>query len=119
MLIMIFRWWYGPGWGQAFRNIKMHTVGVSRSFSIPILLRTLFAPWRRVISYPGKTLEEHFRAFVDNIVSRSVGFVVRLIVLISAAIIIILTAIGYSLLAIVWPLIPLIVIFCIVMGVIG
>ena len=104
---------------MAFRNIQIHTLGVSRSFSIPILLRTLFAPWRRVISYPGKTIEEHFRAFVDNVVSRMVGFVVRLIVLISAGLIILLTALGYGLLAIIWPLIPLIIIFCIVMGVIG
>jgi hypothetical protein len=119
MLIMIFKWWYGTGWATAFKNIKTHTAGVSRSFSIPILLRTLFAPWRRVISYPGRTLEDHFRALLDNVISRLVGFVVRLMVLLAAGVLTLLTVLGYGLLAVVWPLIPLVIIYCIVRGVIG
>ena len=119
MLIMIFKWWYGPGWAQAFRNIKTHTLGVSRSFSIPILLRTLFEPWRRVITYPGRTLEDHIRSYIDNVVSRLVGFIVRLTVLFSAGLLTVITALTYCLLAIVWPLVPLLIIFCIYMGVKG
>ncbi|MEI6237777.1 MAG: hypothetical protein WCP03_04230 [Candidatus Saccharibacteria bacterium] len=119
MLIMIFKWWYGPGWSRAFKNIKIHTVGVSQSFSIPILLKTLFAPWHRMVSYPGRALDDKFRAIIDNLVSRLVGFVVRLMVLFTAALLTFLTAVGYGLLAVLWPLFPIIIIYCLVKVVIG
>lgn len=119
MLVMIFKWWYGPGWVQAFKNIKIHTIGVSQAFSIPILLKTLFAPWHRMITYPGRALEDKFKAAIDNIVSRMVGFVIRLMVVITATLMILFTAIGYGLLAIAWPFVPLLIVFCVVKAAIG
>ena len=119
MLIMIFKWWYGAGWAKAFRNIQSHTLGVGQSFSIPILIKTLFEPWKRIITYPGKSLDDHIKAAIDNLVSRFVGLSVRLIVLLTAGLLTALTAIGYSLLAIIWPLIPVAIVYCIFRGILG
>jgi hypothetical protein len=119
MFMLLIKWWYGPGWALSFKNIKIHTSGVSSMFSIPQLLRTLFEPWKRIITNPGKSLQEHFAAYVDNLVSRFIGFSVRIIVLLTSGILILLTAIFYGLIAIIWPLLPLALIYCIFRGITG
>jgi len=67
----------------------------------------MFAPWRRIITYPGNTLGDRLRAVVDNLVSRAVGFVVRLFALMAALIIMSAYVIFGGLLLIIWPVVPL------------
>jgi hypothetical protein len=89
----------------------------SHAFSTPTLLRTLFAPWRRIVTYPGSSLDTKIRAFGDNIVSRAVGFAVRLIVLITAFVMIAIVLVVGAAGVILWPLIPLGVIALLVLGI--
>lgn len=114
MAVEFFRWWYGPGWALAFNRMSHKLHGIVQIFSVNILLRTLFAPWRRIITYPGASLDAHFRAMIDNLVSRFIGFLVRITVLFSAAI----TALVFGFFALIgcilWPLLPLLVIVSIV-----
>jgi hypothetical protein len=53
-------------------------------FSLPILLRTLFAPWHRDLASYGRgfDFETFFKVFSGNLVSRGVGFVVRSVTII-------------------------------------
>jgi hypothetical protein len=88
-------------------------------FSVPILIRTLFAPWRRIITYPGATIDAKLRAAGDNMVSRVVGFSVRSMVLFSAGVMLVLVAAVAALQLIIWPLIPVAVVVAIVKGIIG
>lgn len=81
--------------------------GLASTFSVSQLLRTLFAPWRRIISYPGASLGERFRAWGDNMFSRAVGFVVRLIVLFTALLVAIAVIIFSLVELVVWPLLPI------------
>jgi len=67
----------------------------------------MFAPWRRIVSYPGRTLTDKLRAVVDNLVSRAVGFIVRLLALIAAFTIMSAYVILGGLLLIIWPIVPL------------
>jgi len=47
-------------------------------FSIPTLLRTLFAPWKRDVYVPvNASLDLVIKTIFDNLISRAVGFVVR------------------------------------------
>lgn len=64
-------------------------------------------PWKRVVTYPGAGLDAHFKAFLDNLVSRGIGFVVRFFVLIGFLLMAALTLIYNVLLLIAWPLVPL------------
>jgi hypothetical protein len=101
------KWWYGPGWAETVEDCKKRLVTLGDMFSVAILLRTLFAPWKRIISYPGAGLEAHMRAILDNLVSRVIGFFVRILVLFSAAVVFVLFC-GIGLLQIAaWPLVPL------------
>lgn len=77
------------------------------SFSVFQLLRTLFEPWRRIITYPGASLAEKFHAWGDNAVSRAVGFTVRAGVLIAALFALAVVCVFTVAEMIVWPLLPI------------
>ena len=119
MLFEFFVWWYGPGWLQAWKNSTLWVKNVSQAFSVDVLLKTLFAPWKRIVSLPGRSLDEKFRAMIDNLVSRVIGFAVRIIVLIAALVMIATTAVAGLALAVLWPLIPVLGIGLIIWGIIG
>src|SRR5581483_126816 len=100
-------WWYLKGWLQVWQKIPSSIDRVQKEFTLPELLATLFSPWKQVVSTGGKSVDEKLRALVDNLVSRTVGFVARLVVLIVALVLIIVTAVLSLVAAIVWPAIPL------------
>lgn len=55
-------------------------------FSVEKLLKTLFAPWKNVVSEkkkPGLSLEDIGRVFADNFISRFMGFTIRAALLFS------------------------------------
>ncbi|SRR5579885_3335314 len=106
LVLQMFVWWYGQGWKGAAKSIGRGMNGISRLFSIPILIRTLFAPWKRIISYPGASLDAKLRAYGDNVVSRAVGFTVRFLVLLTALATGTLVTAGGIIGCIVWPLVP-------------
>jgi len=87
-------------------------------FSVKQLLRTLLSPWRRIISYPGASLDERWRAWGDNLFSRVIGFIIRVFVLFAAMLVVIFVALLVGLEIIVWPLLPLAGPGCIVAGIV-
>ena len=82
-MLSFFSWWYGPGLVGLVRAIQRRMQQLADMFSVAILLRTLFSPWRRIITYPGAGLEAHLRAMLDNMVSRVIGLLVRISVLLA------------------------------------
>jgi hypothetical protein len=79
------------------------------NFSVSQLIQTLFQPWRRIVTYPGASLDAKMRALLDNTISRGIGFAVRFCVLFAA----LLAIIGIIILTmaeiILWPLLPLMI----------
>jgi hypothetical protein len=114
-----FGWWYGRGWGLTVQALKRRLGAISANFSVGQLLKTLFSPWRRIITYPGASLQARFRAWGDNLFSRIIGFFVRFFVLLAAALTLAIVGVLSLLQIIVWPLLPLAVVACVVKGVIG
>lgn len=119
MFLEFFKWWYDSGWRGAWRGAGKRINKVQESFAIPVLLKSLFAPWKRIVSNPGRSLDDKFRASIDNLVSRTVGFFVRLGTLIVATIIIILSGILGFVGAILWPILPLIFVYFLFRTIIG
>ena len=117
MLFEFFAWWYGPGWVRAWRDSLIWTKKVQRTFSVDVLLKTLFSPWKRIVSLPGRSLDEKFRAAIDNLVSRVIGFFVRIIILFAASVMIFGTLLAGITLAALWPLIPFIGLGLIIWGI--
>lgn len=119
IIIEILTWWYRQGWMQVAKNTEQRFFKVSHLFSVPILVRTLFAPWRRIITYPGASIDAKLRAMGDNMVSRVVGFSVRALVLFSAGVMLLLSSIVAGIQLIVWPLIPPAAIVTLIKGIVG
>lgn len=117
MLFELLRWWYGPGWLLAARRIGERTANVSHAFSAPILLKTLFAPWKRIVSTGAKGFDAQIQAMLDNLVSRTVGFTTRLVVLIAAMFMLTGTFLLSVSIVIVWPLIPAAIVYCVIRGI--
>jgi hypothetical protein len=119
MILEMLRWWYVTGWMQAAHRIGGWTSSVERAFSLSLLLRTLFAPWRRIVTYAGKGLDAKMHAALDNLVSRAVGFVIRIFVILAAGVSILGALLLSTVMAVIWPLLPVAVIYFLVRGIIG
>lgn len=117
LVASFFSWWYGAGWLGVMRAFVRHASSLSDTFSIASLLRTLFAPWRRIITYPGASLNAKFHAMLDNLFSRIIGFFVRLFVLLAALLSFVIMALATLAEIIIWPLLPLAIVGFIMMAV--
>jgi hypothetical protein len=118
LVVAFFSGWYGRGWQGVAKNIGPRIRNIAATFSVNQLLRTLFQPWRRIITYPGDSLGAKIRAWGDNVFSRAVGFVVRSIVLFAALIVMIFTLLFSIIELIIWPLLPPAVPILLIMGVV-
>jgi hypothetical protein len=110
LALELLRWWYGPGLLGLIKGIGTRLRRLGLEFSVPLLLQTLFSPWRQIVSYGGRSLSDRLRSVLDNTISRLVGAVVRLLVIAAAGIIMLVTAVGGAALAVAWPFLPLIAI---------
>lgn len=119
MVFDLLVWWYSKGWLRAWQEIPLTLQKVLRAFTLPVLLRTLFSPWKQIIAGGGSSIDEKFRAMVDNLVSRTIGFFVRLGVLLAALVIMVIAGIVTFVLALAWPAVPLLIFYCLFRGIAG
>lgn len=87
---------------------------VWQRFSVSILLKTLFAPWRRITTEGGRSMQEQSRALLDNLISRLVGFTIRIFVIIAALVSMVLLAVAGVVVIIGWPLAPPLVLLSVI-----
>lgn len=80
-----FVWWLKDEPLELWRRTLLITGKVAVFFSLPVLVGTLFAPWKRDIQRTSNLpMDLMFRGIIDNLVSRLVGFVVRSITILIA-----------------------------------
>jgi hypothetical protein len=108
---LFFVWWYIEAPPRNWQIVKAFILRCLDTFSVPILIKTIFAPWKRdVISTENLSLNEKFQVMLMNLVSRFIGAVIRsitiLIGLISAALVAILGVTFW----IIWFFMPLIIV---------
>jgi hypothetical protein len=97
-------------WRDGSRSISK----VRTSFALPVLLHSLFSPWKQITTPGGRSIDERFRAGIDNLISRTIGFFVRLGTLAVALIAMGLSALVGLTKAVVWPLMPLAFVYFVV-----
>lgn len=115
--LTFFSWWYTQGWKNIAVSLRPRLRKTSSQFSVKVLIRTLFSPWRRIISYPRAGLSEHIQAAIDNLVSRAIGFFVRIFVLLAALLIFLMVIIMYVLEILLWPLLPIAIPVFVILGI--
>lgn len=94
---------------QVWQNYMMFATNF---FSVPLLLKTFFSPWRRYNwRYPrGFDLVEFFNTLISNIFSRILGASMRIVLIIIGVLLQIFVAIAGLIVFVGWILIPFAVI---------
>jgi hypothetical protein len=115
-LVALVSWWYGAGWVKQFLLLRSQVLRALDTFSIGLLLRTLFAPFRQISAAGVRgPLGVQLRAWFDRLVSRFVGAGVRMIV-IGIGMVYLAGVFLFGLLRIVmWPLIPILPIIALIL----
>jgi hypothetical protein len=107
-VIGLMSWWYGRGWGDAARRVGKRLVGLEDYFSIDLLLKTLFSPYRQISA--GKVqgaLGVQMRAFFDRLISRLIGAMIRLFTILVGVLALAFYAVVGLLILIIWAVVPL------------
>lgn len=119
-IVGLFSWWYGAGWRQRIAAVGERLVGLYDYFSIDLLLRTLFSPFRQISASGVRgPLGAQLRAWLDRLISRVIGAVVRLIVIVIGTVALCLAGLIGLVMIIAWPLIPLVPIISVVLAMSG
>ena len=115
-IVYLLQWWYGAGWRRQIGLVGTRVSKVAKAFSGGTLLRTLFSPWKQLVAANERdaAINDKFRAMLDNLVSRFVGFSVRSITLVAALFTIVFVFVANLAIVIVWPFVPLLPIACVV-----
>lgn len=108
-LVGLISWWYGRGWLGQWKRIAERFMTTLEFFSIGQLVSTLFAPFRQISANQGSdgSFGGAFRAFIDQLISRIIGSIVRFFTILFGLIVIILQAIYETLIMIAWWFVPL------------
>lgn len=120
LFISLIKWWYGDGWRQQFKLLGNRLEGTVDFFSISLLLKSLFQPFRQISagSVDG-SIDAKLRAFGDRMVSRVIGAVVRSLIIIAGIVTIALHVIlGFILLA-GWAFVPVLPVIGVVLTMTG
>ena len=101
-------WWYSKGWSWTVRYFcVVRNQHILELFSVKEVSRTLFSPYRQ--TFAGSTrgnISAKFRALIDKTISRAIGFVIRLFLILTGLIFVTLNSIAGLLAVIFWPFIP-------------
>ena len=92
---------------------KNYITFATNYFSLSLLLSTLFSPWRRNAWRFPKIfdIQEYANVVISNVFSRIIGFILRIVLIITGAIFQVIVLIAGILVIIFWLLIPFIIIF--------
>lgn len=118
LIVVFWRWYYGEAIKNvltAWRNFILFALNY---FSIPLLLKTLFAPWKRDITKRprGLNLKKFFEYLTFNLISRSVGFLVRIFMIVVGTAFLIITIVAGAVFFALWIILPLVLLGLLIFG---
>lgn len=120
VIVKSLAWWYSRGWLWQFRTARKALANQAEYYSIGTLLGTLFSPYRQIgTERSGRGLSAHFQAWLDRLVSRIIGALVRLFIIIAGSLVLVVYSLVMGLLFVVWPFVPLLPIVGIILAVMG
>ncbi len=117
VIVHILGWWYSRGWIWVLTTSGEYLSSIFSSFSVGTLLRTLFSPWKQIQTQV--TFRNFIQSQIDNFISRFIGAIVRLGMLLLSLVITIVIALVTILALVSWVFIPLFVVLLPIVGVKG
>ena len=120
IVLVFWRWYYGEAVKGVVTAWKNFIIFATNYFSIPLLLKTLFAPWKRDITKKprGLNLKKFFEYVAFNTISRGLGFIVRVFTIIAGIIYLILTIVIGAVVFVLWLALPYIILGLLIFGII-
>lgn len=122
MLIVGFlQWWYLRGWTDFIHKILSLLSSLVDSFSISLLLKTLFAPYKQISAYGSgnESIQAQISDFFDKLLSRVIGMILRLIIMAIGIVVILLGVLFGGIAILIWPLLPVLPFVGIILTVVG
>ena len=113
MLVLdLLSWWYSRGFSELINGLKERLRDAADFFSIRLLMQNFFSPYRQISAQgtSSSAVNDRMQAFLDSLISRVVGTVVRLFVLLVGIIVIFLQITVGVVMIMIWPLIPMTVV---------
>lgn len=112
----ILGWWYGTGWKQRFTALKERLSSTADYFSIDLLLKTLFSPYRQISAGQVRgSINVQMHAFLDRLLSRIIGAVIRSFMIIMGIVGMTLYTLIGGFLVLFWGVVPLLPVIGIVL----
>ncbi len=101
---------------QAWTNLLRFSIDY---FSLPILLKTFFSPWKKFSHSYGKSFsfKKYFEVFVFNLMSRTIGAVIRLFFVLLALVFSFFVFISGLFFLLAWILMPLWLVYIFLYGI--
>lgn len=106
VIASLLSWWYVEGWREQLTRIKWAFIRMADRFSIGLLIKTLFAPFRQISADEQARGNNLATVITDKLVSRLIGCFMRTIMIIVGTITLILLAIVSAIRMLMWPLLP-------------
>lgn len=107
-IVGLFSWWYGRGWLDQAMAAKDRLLGLYDYFSIDMLVRTLFMPFRQISAGGVRgSLSVQLQAWVDQMVSRIIGMMVRTVMIVIGSVSLLLACVVNIVMLVLWPFVPL------------
>jgi len=119
-VVGILSWWYSAGWRQRLTMLQERLARTVDYFSIDLLLRTLFSPFRQISA--GRVdgpLGVKLHAFFDRLISRAIGAMVRSAMVVMGVAAILLHSLIGGVALIIWAFIPLLPVVGVILFIIG
>ena len=119
-IVGIFSWWYSKGFISRIQIIKVRLTRLSDYFSIGLLIKTLFAPFRQISAdETGVSISDKTKVFFDKLLSRIIGALVRSFMILIGLIAILLQILLGLFILIFWFIIPFLPIIGLILMIIG
>jgi len=119
-LVGIISWWYGQGFRSQFVRVRQQLTSMADLFSIGQLASTLFSPFRQISADRASgSLSVMARAFFDQLISRTIGAIVRLFTIVIGCVVLIVQSIFEALSIMLWIVLPAIPVVGLILVAIG
>ena len=118
IIFAYFKWHYGKAILSLSNIWKNFLYFIFHYFSIGLLFKNFFDPWKRMAdSYPKSfNFKEYLFSFLTNMIVRIVGMIMRSFMIIIGLTCYIILAIFYPVAVIIWLLLPFITLYLIATG---
>lgn len=119
-LVGAISWWYGEGWRQRAGLVVERLARTLDFFSIGLLLRTLFSPFRQISAGSlNGPLSVKLRTLADKLISRLIGAGLRTAVIMTACLVLTVQVIFGAVVLVIWVFVPLLPLAGVVLWTLG